>query len=1074
MNCTRCGNANSDGRRFCGDCGAPLVQRCPACDSEAAPGQRFCGDCGALLGIAPPASATAPVAERRQLTVMFCDLVGSVALGSRLDPEDMGEVIAAYHDDVAVLIKGHGGFVARYIGDGILAYFGYPQAREEDAERAVRAGLSAVATVARLETVAGPAGTLQARVGIASGLVVVGDMPQAHLAVGDTLNLGARLQTFAQPGTVVTDAATRRQIGGLFVCQELGAHELKGFLEPVAIWRVDAENPVQNRFVALRSAELAPLEGRDGELDSLLHRWRQARQGKGRLVLLSGEAGIGKSRLVAALEEKLSGEAFTRLRYFCSPHNQDSALHPVIAQVEHAAGFLREDAAEEKRRKLLALLGPTQAEDITLLSDLLSLPPGDAPALKLTPQRRKERTFEALMRQLERLAPAMMVFEDAHWADPSSRELLDLLTERLSRLPILVLVTFRPEFQPPWLGRAGTTLLALSRLGRREAAAIAARVAGATLSGALLDRILTESDGIPLFLEEITKAVLEDRDGERIAVPVSLKASLMARLDRLPTAKEVAQIGATIGRVFPYELVAAVGEVPETRLRQGLDDLVASGLAFRRGIPPDATYTFKHALVQDAAYESLLRTRRAVLHGRVADALLLQDPEIEQTRPELLGQHCAEAGRTEEAVRGFLRAGQLSAARGAFAEALAHLGRSVRLIGGLAEGAVRNRHELEAQTALGAVRMATEGIGHEATGRTFARAQELWEKLDYPPEFLRVPWGRWVNAINQNELPAAHCASQDILRLGQENGEAKSLSVGHLSAGITMLFRNRLIASRSHLEKAQRLWISLSRDSGADEFGMAPGCVAAAFLGSALSLLGYGDQARVQCEKAVEESARLGHAPTLTSTLAIQNRILLWLGDRKAFVEGLGRLRDLAEIHGFPQWTSRAAIYTGWLMCEQEDAAKGLVLMRLGAQASRAAGERMWETFHDALLAAGYERHGDVQEALHLLIGAIRYAEASGGRLLTPELMRRKGELHVGRGEPEIAEELFSDAIGFAREHDMKLWELRAATSLARLQRQQGRKTDARELLASVYGWFTEGFDTAPLKEARALLDGLT
>ncbi|MEO9191665.1 MAG: AAA family ATPase [Acetobacteraceae bacterium] len=590
MDCARCGSANADGKRFC-------------------------GDCGASLGPTPPVPAAAPAAERRQLTVMFCDLVGSVALGSRLDPEDIRDVIAAYHSNVAALIEEHGGFVAQYLGDGVMAYFGYPQAREEDAERAVRAGLAAVAVVARLETVAGPAGTLQARVGIASGLVVVGEMAQTHSAVGDTPNLAARLQTFAQPGTVVTDAATRRQIGGLFACQELGAHELKGFPDAVAAWRVDAENAVQNRFEALRPAALAPLVGRDEELDLLLRRWRQARQGEGRLVLVSGEPGIGKSRLVAALEERLSGEAFARLRYFCSPHRQDSALHPVITHLEHAAGFAREDNGEENRRKLLALLGPTPAEDVALLSDLLSLPPGGAPALNLTPQRRKERTFEVLLRQLEGLAPALMVFEDAHWADPSSRELLDLLIERLPRLSILVLVTFRPEFQPPWIGRAGTTLLALSRLDRRDAAVIAARVADTELAGDLLDRILTEADGIPLFVEEITNAVLEGGGGERIAVPVSLKASLMARLDRLPAGKEVAQIGAAIGRVFPYELVEAVAQFPATHLRQGLEDLVASGLAFRRGVPPDATYTFKHALVQDVAYESLLRTRRTVLHG---------------------------------------------------------------------------------------------------------------------------------------------------------------------------------------------------------------------------------------------------------------------------------------------------------------------------------------------------------------------------------------------------------------------------------------------------------------------------
>jgi class 3 adenylate cyclase len=583
-------------------------------------------------GITTTGRATSS-AERRQLTVMFCDLVGSTAVASRLDPEDLREIIGVYHRCVAGTVARFDGFVAKYMGDGVLVYFGYPQAHEDDAEQAVRAGLALADAVGRLQA----SEPLRIRVGIGTGQVVVGDLittgeGQERGVVGETPNLAARLQALAEPNAVVIGRQTRRILGDLFECRDLGAVEVKGFPEPVHAYQVVRESAIESRFEALHGAALTPLVGREEEVDLLLRQWHRAKGGEGRVVLLSGEPGIGKSRLTAGLRERIESEPHTRFRYFCSPHHQDSALHPFIAQLERAAGFEREDAPEGKLDKL-AVLAPASPEDGVLLAELLSLPTeGRFPPLQLSPQRKKEKTFEALLRQLEALArqrPVLMLFEDVHWIDPSSRELLDLVVERVARLPVLLLVTFRPEFQPPWTGLAHVTVLVLNRLDRREGAVLVRRVVGTeALAGDVVAEIVRRTDGVPLFVEELTKAMLEggstgtalSRAGAAAPnVPATLHASLMAPLDRLGSAaKEVAQVGAALGREFSYEFVAAVAQRNAAELDAAVDQLVVAGLAFCRGAPPQATFLFKHALVQDAAYGTLLRGKRQELHARVA------------------------------------------------------------------------------------------------------------------------------------------------------------------------------------------------------------------------------------------------------------------------------------------------------------------------------------------------------------------------------------------------------------------------------------------------------------------------
>ncbi|APA88446.1 AAA family ATPase [Paraburkholderia sprentiae WSM5005] len=649
------------------------------------------------IAISPSAAAPVPGddADRRQLTVMFCDLAGSTALSTRLDPEDMRQVIGAYYRDCADIVTTAGGFIAKYLGDGVLAYFGYPRAQEDDAERAVRAGLTLVRSIGKLDS--GTDESLRVRIGIATGVVVVGDLIGEGAAlersvVGETPNLAARLQTLAEPGTVVISTSTQRLTGGLFDYRDMGLATVKGMGEAVRVWQVLGPSRVESRFEALHGTTLAPIVGRDEEIELLLRRWQRVKNGEGQVVLLSGEPGIGKSRLTTALEERLQFEPHRRLRYFCSRRHEDSAFYPFIAQLERAAALRRDDTAEQRLDKLeavLALAIDNLGEAAPLVAALLSIPTERRyPILNLTPQKHKEKTLSTIIAQIVGLAmrqPLLILFEDAHWADPSSLEALDQLVDRIATLPVLLIVTFRPEFISPWIGRAEVTLLTLNRLQPRQQAEMIGRITvGKALPKEVTDRIIEHTDGIPLFVEELTKTVLESSvlrkqngcyvlDGPLppLAIPMTLHASLMARLDRLATARDVAQIAAVIGRRFSYELISAVASMPRERLNDALDHLVSAELVFQHGAPPDAEYTFKHALVQDAAYSSLLRDRRQQLHARIATELENHFFDVAEQQPEILAEHCAQAGLAEKAARLWLRAGHNTAKRAAHREASA-------------------------------------------------------------------------------------------------------------------------------------------------------------------------------------------------------------------------------------------------------------------------------------------------------------------------------------------------------------------------------------------------------------------
>jgi class 3 adenylate cyclase/predicted ATPase len=1028
---------------------------------------------------------------------MFCDLVGSTALAAQLDPEDLREIIAAYRDGVAAIVRKYGGTISRYIGDGLLILFGHPSAHEDDAESAVRAALE-IADARHAP--ASPWLDLRVRLGLATGLVIVGDLigneaAEAQAVVGETPNLAARLQALAEPDGVVIAEDTRRLIGGLFDYEDLGAVTLKGFAAPVHAWRVLREGTAESRFEALHAAALTPLVGREEELELLGRRWRHARTGTGQVVLLAGEPGIGKSRLVAALQGHIEGEPHTTLRYFCSPHHQDSALHPFIAQLQRAASFEREDTPGVRLDKLRALLSPASPpeEDVAILADLLSIATGDGYLpIVLTPQKKKEKSFDALARQLEGLArrhPIMMVFEDAQWIDPSSRELLDRAVERVANLPVLLLITFRPEFQSAWTGKSHVSAMVLNRLDHSAGVALVRSMSGnRTLPSELVDEIAERTDGVPLFVEELTKAVLEaGADGVAravsaaplpwLAVPPTLHASLMARLDRIgAVAKEVAQIGAAIGREFSYDMLASAAHRSDSELRAALDRLIGAGLVFRRGEPPGASFLFKHALVQDAAYGTLLRGPRRELHARIACVLEERLATAAEVQPEILAHHCANAGLTEKAVFYWQEAGERSKARSAMAEAIRQMRKALDLLSHLPDTPGRQRTEVGLQLALGGALIAAKGHAAEETGKAYARARHLCELLNDTPNLLKALWGVFVHHHVRAETNLSHRAAEELLDLAGRQSDTATLVAGHRAVGDSWLHRGELGAARAHLEQGLALYDPARHRSLTVLFAENARVATLSFLSLTLGLLGFADQAQARSSEALADARELSHPISLAFALSVACRLHFVLGDPRIVRLRADELIALTTAQGFAFFLAMGTAYRGWTLVEAGEAEPGMDLLRRGIEGFKASGAAWTLPFYLAQLATGHAKMGRPEDGLGWLSEALVLTGRSGVRWFEAELHRIRGELlrTAHPGATAEAEADFHRAITVARRQDAKLWELRAATSLARLWRDRGKRDEARALVAPVYGWFTEGFDTPDLKEAKALLDELS
>jgi|SRR5271166_964081 len=968
-------------------------------------------------------SAETPVnaaAERRQLTVMFCDLVGSTALAARLDPEDMRGIIAAYQKCCATLVAGHGGFVAKYMGDGVLAYFGYPQAHEHDAERAVRSGLAIVEAAPKLQTSAGA--PLHVRVGIATGIVVVGDLmgsgeSQERGVVGDTPNLAARLQGIAQPDNVVIAEGTRKLLGDLFELHRLDPQDLKGIPGSTRAYAALRESLQESRFEALHAGGLTALVGREEECDLLLRRWARARTGEGQVVLLSGEPGIGKSRLAVALLERVAGEPHARMRYFCSPQHADSPLYPIIAHMERLAGLAREDDLKTRLDKLDALLATstTPREDAALFAEMLSLAnDGRYPALELAPQQRRQKTLEALISQIEaisRQSPVLMIFEDAHWADPSSLEVFGRLVDKIDSLRVLLFVTFRPEFPAPWVGRPHVTALTINRLARREVIALIDRVAGNTeLAANIRQQIVERADGVPLFVEEMTKAVLE-AEGEdaaaravaaipspALAVPASLHAPLMARLDRLGPAKAVAQIGATIGREFSHALLAVVAHVPEPELATALDRLTQSGLLSRQGAPSHATYLFKHALVQDAAYGKLLREPRRALHARIAEVLESQFAEIAASKPELLARHCTEAGLIEKAAGLWGKAGQRSAASSALVEAATQLTRALEQIATLPSTPALRREQIKFQVGLANVQMPTKGYAAPETkasleqARVFIeRAEALGEPLEDRLVLFSVLYGFWIaNVVEFNGLALRELAAE-FLAVAEKERAAIPLMIGHRLMGTSLLLTGDVAEGRTNLDRAIALYDPVEHRSLATRFATELGATILSWRAWALWFLGYPDAARADADRALRDAREFGHAPTLMNTLTITSRTRVYCGNYAAAKAQRDELVALADEKSALFWKAQGMMTEGCVFALTGQASDAVASITSSIAAYWSTGSTLFTPFLSSCWAKAYADLGQFEDAWRRIGEAMTTAETTGETWCEAEIYRTAG-----------------------------------------------------------------------------------
>ena len=1035
-------------------------------------------------------------AERRHLTVMICDLVGSTALSARLDPEDMNAVLDAYHAACARIMLAYDGFIGDFRGDGILAYFGYPRAHEDDAERTVRAGLDIIAAVARLETRA--AEPLAVRIGIATGLVMVGDLSgksalRKHALVGDTPNVAARLQALAEPGTIVVAASTRRLLGDLFRLRDLGRHEVRGIAEPVAAWAVEGVSASESRFEAVHAVGLTDLIGREEEINFLLERQRLAWKGGGQIVLIAGEPGIGKSRLAAALAERIAGEPHTRLRYQCSPYHTNSALRPFIAQLERAAAFKADDTSEQRLDKLEAVLamGASRVEAVApLFAALLSIPFGERyPPLALSPTQQRRRTLAALLDQFEGLArrqPILLSFEDVHWADATSLELLDLTVERMRQLPVLALFTFRPEFEPPWVGLPNVGSLTLGRLDRKDVESMVARVTGGrVLPPEVMKQIVAKTDGNPLFIEELTKAVLEagilgeDTDGYRLdgplpplAIPATLQDSLMARLDRLAPVKEIGQTAAAIGREFSYSLLRVLVGRDETALKHALAQLEQAGLVFRRGEPPEAVYSFKHALVRDAAYESLLKSRRARLHGQIARALEERFAEIVASQPEIVAHHFTEAGLDERAIDYWLKAGQQAVRRSANAEALNHLARGLELLPNIDDPILRNKSELLLQTSLGNSLRATKGWSIDSVKHAYTRALQLCKESGFDELTLPAVFGLWTWNFVHAALGEAQTLAEHLVNAVENVNDSVYKVLAHEALGFTSFAQGKFATAHAALERS----ISMCEDSKAaaylDLSAQDPRVHVRLYDGMVLWLLGYPDQALRTCAEArrYADTSQYPFSEAMARTISL--RVHQFRGEAAVVAGQANAAIALCEEHEFVHYLAMALSLRGWATVQQGEFEKGIAEIQQGLEKQRATGAFLYESYTLGLLADACIKNQRYGQAFDFLDQAqVRLDEENSERFYAAEIYRLLGETYLrSHQDLDQAERHLCEGLKVAREQKAKSLELKLCLSIYDLYELRQNADKYRSQLSEIYGSFSEGFDTTDLVRAKARL----
>ena len=1097
-----------------------------------------------VSGVSPqhPTPSPQPLsAERRQLTVMFCDLVGSTALSARLDPEDYRALVQQYQQICSEVIQHHEGYLAQYLGDGLLVYFGYPTAHEDDARRAVRVGLEIISALSAKipsllvgegqgEGAIGLPRFLPVRIGIHTGLVVIGEIGNNEkrelLALGETPNIAARIQSLAEPNTVIVSAATQRLIEGQFESQPFGTHLLKGLATPIAVYHVQSERQASS-LLAGRTT-LTPLVGREREVGLLIDRWEQAKEGRGQVVLLSGEPGIGKSRLAYTLREHVTGEGLLLFEARCSPYHQHSAFYPLIDVLQRTLLLSSQDTDSEKVKKLERILALyNMHETLPLFTALLSLPPSSHyPPLNVTPQKQKERTLQALVQllvaQAERQA-TVSVWEDLHWADPSSLEFLSLLIEQLPTTNLLLVLTFRPEFAPTWKPRSHISQLMLNRLGTRQVEAMIEKVAESkSLSADVVEQIRVKTDGVPLFIEEITKSVIEAATnvGARHAVPLqtipaTLQEALLARLDRLSDARQVAQLGATLGREFSYELLQAVTPLSEADLHAALAKLVEAEILYQRGIGEHARYFFKHALIQDTAYQSLLKSTRQQYHQQIAQILEARFLETKKTQPELLAHHYTEAGLIEQAIPYWQQAGQKATERSANTEAISHLTKGLELLQILPDTLEHVQQELTLQIALGVPLRAAKGFAASEVGKAYARARELSQRTGETSQLFPVLRGLWEFYELQGELQMAREIGEQLLTLAQHTQDPALLLVAHDVLGDTLVWLGEFATAREHLEQGIALYDTQQHRSLAFLYGYDSGMACLSFVALALWYLGHPDQALKRSNESLLLARELSYPHDVVFALCFAAYLHTLRGEARAAQERAEVAITLSTEQEFPLFLAWGTIVQGWVLAEQGQVEEGIAQIRQGLAAWRATGAEAGRPYFLSLLAEAHRKAGQTEEGLAVLAEALAMVDKNGERQYEAELYRLKGELLLAQESREQgvwskgqelentasrslapdprgeAEDCLLKAIDIAQKQQAKSLELRAVMSLVRLRQRQTQDhatrttqygshstqhesrtklAEAHKLLSEIYHWFTEGFDAKDLQEAKALL----
>ena len=1086
--CRNCGASLILGASFCTACGTAAALRCSRCSEPINSAALYCPRCGAAI-------AAVPDVERRQLTVMFCDLVGSTPLAARLDPEEMHEVIRAYQKVCTSIVPAYDGFLARFMGDGMLVYFGYPHAHEDDAERAVRAALDMVAAVSRLKTPDGE--PLAARAGIATGTVIVGELlatgeAQERTVVGDTPNLADRIKGLAEPGAVAIAPSTRRLLGGVFKLRELGRHALKGYAEPIEAWAVVGEAPAESRFQAARASQLTDFVGRGRELQLLLGLKDVAWRGQGQVALISGEAGIGKSRLTEVLSEQIAGESHTRLRYQCSPYHSTSALFPFTTQIVRAAGIAPGDTAEQRLDKLERTLGtPGMTADpltVPLLAALLSIPVGDRyPPLHLSASQQRRQTFTALLDQLEyqaRQRPLLIIFEDLHWADATSLELLALAAKRIENLPILVIITSRSEAAATWRVPTAMTTLPLGRLERSDALTIVRGIAGQALPESLVATIVERSDGVPLFIEESTKAVFEARNvggnpgGQAaqtvtpLTVPASLRDSLMARLDRLSPVKEIAQIASVIGRDFSFSLLRTVGGIEDGALTAALGQLEAAGLISSSNSGADATYAFKHALVQEAAYESLVRSRRVVLHSGIAESIRDGFPDIAEKEPEVIARHFTQARLADSAVEWWRKAGDRALRRSAYVEAVSHLKEAIGIAETMPPSTARQKSLMGLQVAHGQALIAQRGYAAPETTAAFVRARELAGGIDDVTERLSAYAGLWTGSFMRGELAPMLEMADALLREAKAMPGTSVSVIAHRIFGTTRSFQGDFTTAQHHLDKAVATYNQERDGHLAHRFGHDIGVAAEFYLALTLWPLGEIERAHQVAEAAMERARRSEHRPTIAFAHAYMCIFGALRGAPVQAAPHADALISIGKQHGMEWWSVSGTFFRGWTRWHAGDRDDGLADMRQGMALCRSFGLSAAPPLFTALLAEAAAEEGRVEEALAMLDEILSMTELSGELWREAEMHRHRGNLLRRRGANDFgeAEAALLKALDTARRQKSKVYELRAALDLAGLYRDLNQRPQARFVLEPALLDLPKGLKLEEVERAHGLM----